>query len=367
MSGKRILDAMALLNVSRNILAKHFEIRLAQVDTYARTSSVLKAARSRGPSAFAGASQPFSQSVANAANSQSGDVPIPDQGTAAATNSSRREGVNQDHFYKRSEQNASSDPPPESELEIEQKQAQRYPLPDGTIPPRHSLVGADDGAVDSYSRRPVAEPGQDPTGNDGDALKVKSSGRSTIPEPALQKPLSPQEAREAQRQSEYQIPAKSADPPEDDLPEFSIEQEQDVFYQPPSQSSPVLSALPRMRVPKIENDVQSGDSHIPPGMNADVYYSGDGAKDQEPTEDELTQIFSSPRIAKMLGNKSKYVPGRVQGKAFHTATSARQQSAEAEKKEIEQIAAEVARDAQSSSVSLPASCQILVADELTAS
>ena len=367
MSGKRLLDAMALLNVSRNILAKHFEIRLSQVDTYARTSSVLKAAKSRGPSAFGGASQAFSQSVTNSVKSQSGDAPIPDQGTAAASNTSRTEGVNQDHFYKRSEQNASSDPRPDSELEVEQKQAPRYPLPDGTIPPRDRSIGTPNGAVDSYSQVPTAESGQHPTGNDDGALKVESSGRSTIPEPVIQNPLSPQEARKAQRRSEDQIPANTANPPEDDLPEFSIEQEQDMFYQPPGQTSPVLSALPRMRVPKIENDVQSGDSHIPPGMNADVYYSGDGANDQEPTEEELTKIFSSPRIARMLGNKSKYVPGQVQGKAFHTTAFARQKSAEAEKKDIENLAAEMAKDAHSTSVSLSSSNKVIVADWLTAS
>jgi hypothetical protein len=95
-----------------------------------------------------------------------------------------------------------------------------------------------------------------------------------------------------------------------------------------------------MRVPKIENDVQAGDSHIPKGINADVYYSGnkdaeDGKSEDELSEEQLSQIFTNPRIARMLGsksNKGKYVPTGVQG--FHTSAVAWQRSAEAEKEDI---------------------------------
>ena len=349
---------MSLFRASRSIAAKHFDIRLSQVDVYTKTSSIFNAARTQAPPAFAAAAQSFSQSVAQATKTQNPNEHIPHQDAATNTGSSvSQDGIKQDHFYKRSDDNAAVDPVPEEDLAIKQRQADREPLPDGTIPPRDSVVGAERGDPESFNQRPIAEEGQHPTQDDAAHLNVHASNQSTIPEPSIQKPLSSEEAMKAQRQSESQIPKKTADPPtpEDDVgSEFSVDQEQDIFYQPPDATSPVLSALPRMRVPKIENDVQAGDSHIPPDLNADVYYSGnkdakDGNEVEELSEEQLAQIFSNPRIARMLGNKGKYIPKGV--RSFHTSTSVRQRSAEAEKDDIKQLAADMAKDVQETKVS----------------
>jgi aarF domain-containing kinase len=358
MSGKRILDAVALLKASRNIAAKHIDIRLSQADIYTKTSSLFKAVQSQTPAPFAVAAQSFSQSVSRAARQDSPNEHIPHEGAEPGSIASdAREGVKQDHFYKRSEQNTSLDPAPEQELDIDQEEAARRPLPDGTIPPIDSPIGAETGDAQTFYRRPTAEDGQHPIEGDNGHLNVKSANESTIPDPTLPKPMSSKAAREAQRQSEDQIPAYTADPPmpEDDIPPgFSVEQEQDVFYQPPDSSSPVLSALPRMRVPKIENDVQAGNTHIPEGLNADVYYSGDQDVEKhgdEPTEEQLSQIFANPRIARMLGNKAKYVPPGVQGKSFHTSARVFQKTSEAEKEDLKRLAADMAKDVQSNKVS----------------
>ena len=358
MSGKRILDAMALFRASRSIAARHFNIRLSQADVYTKTSSIFKAARTQGPPVFAAAAQSFSQSVAQAAKTQNLNDHIPNEGAAPGTvPSASHDEVPQDHFYKPSEDNAAIDPAPEQDLDIKQKQAEREPLPDGTIPPGDGPGRAEGGDPETFNKRSLADEGQHPTQDDGQHLNVRSSNQSTIPEPSVQKPLSPTDAMKAQRQSEAQIPKKTADPPsseDDSSPEFAIEQEQDVFYQPPEATSPVLSALPRMRVPKIENDVQAGDSHIPEGINADVYYSGNkdsetGEAESDPSEEELAKIFHNPRIAKMLGSKGKYVPKGARG--LHTSASFRQRSTEAEKEEIRELAADMAKDVQDTKVS----------------
>jgi hypothetical protein len=111
-----------------------------------------------------------------------------------------------------------------------------------------------------------------------------------------------------------------------------------------------------MRVPKIENDVQSGDSHIPKGLNSDVYYSGNkdaenGNGESKLSDEQLSQIFANPRIARMLGNKGKYVPRGVQGRPFHTHATARQRSADVEKEDIKQLASDMAKDVQGNQVS----------------
>jgi aarF domain-containing kinase len=338
MSGKRVLDAIALLNASKNVAVKHFDIRLGQAAIYTQTSSIFKAIRREAPPAVSYAAASFSQTVAQAAKQPAA------------------EGIKQDHFYERSAENDPADQLPQQDLNIEQKQADRQPLPDGTIPPRDSPIGAETGDAETFNQRPTAGDAQHPI-EGGQDLNVKSASSSTIPEPSVQKPLGSTEARKAQRMSEDPIPAATADPPrEEDMADFSIEQEQDVFYQPPGTTSPVLSALPRMRVPKSENDVQAGDSHIPEGINADVYYSGrqkkgGAAEEEELTEEQLSQIFSSPKIGSMLGKgKAKYAPGGVGSRKFHTSSRAHQKSAEAERKDIEKLAAEMAKDVQQTEV-----------------
>jgi aarF domain-containing kinase len=371
MSGKRILDAVALLKASRNIAAKHVDIRLSQADIYTKTSSLFKAVQSQAPAPFAVAAQSFSQSVSSAAKQTDAKEPIPHEGAEPGSIASdAREGVKQDHFYKPSVRNSSLDPGPEQELEIDQQPAARRPLPDGTIPPTESPIGAETGDAQTFYKRPTAEDGQHPIEGDDGHLNIKPASESTIPDPSLPKPMSSKAARQAQRQSEDQIPAHTADPPvpEDDVPPgFSVEQEQDVFYQPPDSSSPVLSALPRMRVPKIENDVQAGNTHIPEGLNADVYYSGDQDVEKhgdEPTEEQLSQIFANPRIARMLGTKAKYVPPGVQRKPFHTATRVFQKTSEAEKEDLKRLAADMAKDVQNTKVShLSRNVQVIQADQ----
>jgi aarF domain-containing kinase len=368
MSGKRILDALALLGPARNIARKHFEIRLSQLDTYTKTSSIFKGLRTQGPAPLAAAAVGFTSAVSQAAK-VTGVNSIPNE-AASSDGQGSREGIKQDHFYKRPTENASIDLQPDESLDVRQEKAQRQPLPDGTIPPQDSPLGGDKGDVESFSSRPLAEEPQHPADSAAEGLDVQASARSTIPNPTAQ-PLSSREARIAQRQSEDQIPGRTADPPEDMGPEFSVDQEQDVFYQPPDSASPVLSALPRMRVPKTENDVQAGDSHIPQGINADVYYSGNkeaetGKAEAEPSEEELAQIFSNPRIAKMLGRKGKYVPDGMQGRSYHTSAVLRQKSAEAEKEDIKKLAEDMAKDAQAPAVSFLLPPSRSEADQLTA-
>jgi aarF domain-containing kinase len=153
-----------------------------------------------------------------------------------------------------------------------------------------------------------------------------------------------------QRQSEAQIPSKPAEPPttkafsktllpDGESSEFGVEQEQDVFYQPPDSTAPVLSALPRFKIPKIEEDVQGGDPHIPQKINADVFYSSsrlsqNGIANQtdtaqeHPSEEMMSGLFHSPRVARLLGTNSKNTPGGIKPKGLRTYVTSRTKFAE---------------------------------------
>lgn len=352
MSGKRVLDAIAILRVTRNVAYKHFLVRFAQAQLYSRTSSLLKSFSRQFPVTADRVSQ-FSQSSFQQGTSDS--IPHADKAAGAQVHSTDAPGIQQDHHYERSQERSSIDIHDPPDIEIQQEKAKRHPLPDGTIPPTSSPIGQDSGDIESESRRSQVDSAQTPVGETSDAeLHPTESSRSSILTPTHE-PLSPQEARVAQRKSEDPIPATTADPPGNDN-EFTVDQEQDVYYQPPGQAHPVLSALPRVRVPKTENDVQGGDSHIPEDINADVYYSGTQEGDTaEPTEEQLAQLFHSPRAARALGQKQKYMPhGR---REFHTAPARAQKTAEAEKEQIQQLAQDMAQDIPDNDVSL---CRLFV-------
>lgn len=275
MSGKRILDAIALLRASRNIAYNHFAIRLSQVELYSKTSSLLKAFRA----------------PPNAANFSQASAVLQNRG-----------GIHEDHSYKAGD-GGSADPKPRHDLKVGQTQAERYPLPDGTIPPADG-PGQESGDPETrYASR--SEP-QYPLEQDS-GLQPEASSRSSIPNPS-RRPPSPEDAKIAQRQSENQIPKVVAEPPD-----FKVDQEQDTYYQPPDAVSPVLSALPRVKLPQVENDVQAGDSHIKDNINADVFYAG--AENAEPSEEQLAQLFHS-RKGSALGKKAKYAPDGV--RKYHT-------------------------------------------------
>ncbi|KAL6249653.1 hypothetical protein RBB50_003508 [Rhinocladiella similis] len=337
MSGKRIIDAIALLNASRNVAVKHFDIRFSQAKLYGQTSSVVKALRNRALPALA-------TSVSRFASSQPPSRPP-------------KEGLNQDHFYERSEQNSPAQTAANGDLDVQQAQAKRSPLPDGTIPPDGSPIGQETGDGMSFNKRPAGETPQHPVeGGGAHDLHPESLAQSTIPDPTSRQPLSPDEARRLQRQSEDQIPARAAEPPTGEETEFGVEQEQDVFYQPPDTVKPVLSALPRVKVPKSENDVQGGDSHIPPGINADVYYSGSkpqhGTVDNEPNEEQLSQLFHNPRHATtLLRQKSNPLPSSK--RRFHNSRPSPQKASDTDEDNIKQLAADMAKDAQRIKTSLP--------------
>jgi len=374
MAAKRILDAVALFNASRNVAAKHVDIRLAQVDLYSRTSSLAKAVRSRAEPNFTSAVQRFSQSSPlNGHSPQATDIPTACRTAESSPPRNTDEGMKQDHFSERSGEHPVTDTVLEETLDIEQSLANGQPLPDGTIPPKDSPVGQNIGNPESYSERHVLgneqHPQQQKRQGHSDDIGAISSNQSTITDPTATKyQLSPDAARKAQRASEWQIPAMPAGPPNSEGfrpdvasgegSEFSVEQEQDTSYQPPGSASSMLSALPQDRLPKVEWDVQGGDPHIPNGINADVFYSGEKLKEtqtnDEPSEEMLSQIFSSPKVARLLGKREK--PGPIGGavRAFHTSTLLQQKDAVAERESLRKLAADMAEDiGKATSVSFP--------------
>lgn len=336
MSGKRLLDAIALFNVSRSVASKHLALRKHQLDRYTRTSSVAKGVQSqtdrvyltlKAASALAGrfnepTSHEKSTSAAeNGPPTSQAESPIPSRESVEESHAagSKREGLEEDHFYTQSVDNTAVDEVPSRELGVKQEKAGRYALPDGTIPSGEELPFETDGPGDSYGTRPSAEPAKYPLKENG--LHPHSSTRPNLDGQSKKAPLSSEEAMRRQREAEFQIPSKPTETPGSAEPEMlTVSQESDVFHRPSPSSPPVLSALPRVKIPKKTGDIQAGDSHVQnDAINSDVFYSSASGSGQpstsssqsaptqeEPSEEMMKDLFHSPKVARLFNKDKKF-------------------------------------------------------------
>jgi aarF domain-containing kinase len=343
MSGKRLLDAAALFNASRAIASQHLSIRLRQLNVYNKTSTFAKALKRRtdpaaqatSSSALRSSPSPNGASSRQTYSSKSGATAverIPSPGSVQDRNgkSDSTEGLEQDHHY-RPQDNSVVDDVPDEELQVQQEKANRHPLPDGTIPTGEAALGRAETDRDVFNHWSASEPAKKPSERHEappKTLEPKSSGSSTIPDPdamsSERSALSSGNAKVLQRQSEFQIPSKAAEPPGEEAYEVrgslgekghksGADQGGDTFYQAPDSASPVVSSLPRVKLPKNAGDVQGGDPHIKENVNADVFYTSADSGDpgppkepEEPSEEMVNQIFHSPRVARILGSKQQF-------------------------------------------------------------
>ncbi|KAL1964216.1 hypothetical protein VTN77DRAFT_7174 [Rasamsonia byssochlamydoides] len=153
----------------------------------------------------------------------------------------------------------------------------------------------------------------------GDGTRIAPSENNGLGESSSTVPA--EEARKLQRQAEFQVPAKQAGHSLDGSSGgLNVSKSQDTFYTPSSKAEPVLSALPREKVPKVTGDVQEGDPHVVDGkINLDVFHSpvrhsnnGDTVSESkavsesdEPSEEMMRSMFHSPRVANLLLSKRK--------------------------------------------------------------
>ena len=329
MSGRRLLDAARIFGAARGVVKNHYGIRSRQWDVLTKTSTLAKAVKNQtdritvtAGAAYALAKR-FSETESSynirtdvrdqPSQSSSQSDPIPRRQTGQDASPAETEvGLEQDHHYKRSEENTAVGPSPQGEMKVGQEKAARYPTADGTIPPRDALLEGTPSRQgrDTYTGRPQSETGKDPLGEDVSAnqeVAPKEADTSTIPSPA-------DAARKMQRLSESQIPSQSAASKSVSSQSKADTNGQDTFNTRSQESSPAFSSLPRVKIPKQAGDSQGGDSHVENGsINADVYYSTSGPtteksmpiKEAIPEQDDMpeginTDVFHSPQVASLL-------------------------------------------------------------------
>ena len=327
MFGRRLLDAAALLKASRAVASKHLIYRRRQLDTYNRTSALARAIKHqtnratltlRAASALAERfnGQTHEHST-KARQSKTPNVPSSASVEESPTESVNEQGLEQNHLYQKSEGgNTSAKPLQDNELNIKQEQAKERPFYDETILQAGASFGVNSEKSEATRKR------------------IARTTSTQANDPGLH-PLTADQVKELQRESERQIPSQAADAPpatlsnpiaseasKNDVPQLPANQGQDVFYTPSPNTTKVLSSLPRIKIPKATENVQEGDPHVhDEQLNQDVFYSsaskgGDvrlsGAQavpeQDEISEDMYSEIFQNPRVAKILKVQLKQGP-----------------------------------------------------------
>ncbi len=348
MAGRRLLDAAKLLNASRSVAKQHIALRSQQLDVYSRTSTLAKAVKDQTDrvtltaKAAAALAQRFNEPAPSYTNfaaqkeqqtqRQDGSVPRSDSVTGESTAEVPKEGLEQDHHYDRSTDNSPAQPLPKGELGIKQEEPDSSPLPDGTIPPADSKIHSVPSGKDTYGERPQTEPLREPLSGeqqgDKEGLRPVESGASTIPIPAADKyHHSADETRKLQRQAEFHMPSLTAQPQAHTTPADNkgllAGHDNDVYYEPSSDSQEQYSSLPRAKIPKHTGNTQGIDEHIKGSqMNPDVFYSPKGKQQKQQAEeheqDDVPEginvdVFRTTKVSKMLGGKHyKGAKDRVQ-------------------------------------------------------
>ncbi|KAJ4407412.1 hypothetical protein N0V91_003996 [Didymella pomorum] len=333
MAGRRFVDAAKLFQASKSIASKHITLRSQQFEAYQKTSTLAKAVKSQtdrvtltAAAAIAlyqrsnEAAPSYTKAAperATPASTQHAYIPRKETVERQAPEHDVREGLKQDHHYDRSGQTTIAQPPPEQELDVEQAEAPRRPLPDGTIPPAGVTLGQEKGR-DTFSERPVAEAPKDPLANEqttrvrqeDEGIKPVESTESTIPLPG--------EPRGSSTDAIEPIPAHANDlqpsTKSSKIQSLLEGHDRDVFYTRSVESQSVSSAQPRSQIPKESADKQGSDSHVEEGrLNQDVFYATPKPGGQQtptqaapPLDEDVpegvnTDVFHSKRVARMLG------------------------------------------------------------------
>lgn len=415
MAGRRIVDAAKLFNASKSVAQKHIALRSNQLDAYSKTSTLAKAVKNQtdrvtltaaaaialskrfsedGPAyARAAAEQATGRPIQHATKSHAEHIPREETVTSHQHNETPQEGLQQDHHYDRSERNTTDNPPPKGELEVEQEEAPRRPLPDGTIPTAGVTLEREEKGKDTFSERPaneapkapLADEHADPPREETDGIQPVESDESTIPLPGK-----PRGGMETQIGS---IPSHANEPqPASTSPQIQKLQEghdRDVFYARSVESKSPSPAQTRSQIPAHTETKQASNEHVDDiQLNQDVYYSTPAPREEvktPTTENEKlpegvnTDIFHSTRVAQMLGSdpysrkeairkrpqipsRNPFIPPQYQAGHGHDAPKTESKSQiEPVKKtgsdtqpattqnEMQDLAASIARDAQSSS------------------
>ncbi|KAL6713098.1 hypothetical protein ACLMJK_009219 [Lecanora helva] len=306
MTGRRLLDAAVIFSAARGVASKHVALRGQQLDAFNKTSTLARAAKSqtdritltvKAASALAGRFNEPSPRYSTQASQTGPPDKSPssqNQNHAEKPNGTleEKQGLAQDHFYRKSSENSTAESPPKDDLEIKQEKARRPVLQDGSVPP---TSGESD----------ISRQDEDPF------YDVPKPDRMEVFEEKRQDPHD-NTATRLPRRSENQIPVEVAEPTpvstlnpgapaatEKERAKLNVAQEQEVFYTPSLKSNEILSDPSQKEALQKSGVVQeSKKGQTVPEAQA-------GPEQEELPEESYSELFQSSKVAKMLRGQSR--------------------------------------------------------------
>ncbi|RMY58328.1 hypothetical protein D0863_12301 [Hortaea werneckii] len=161
------------------------------------------------------------------------------------------------------------------------------------------------------------------------------------PETAYQDAESSNHKRELQRRAESQIPSQTADA----QPSVERVGGEDTFNERPESASPGLSSLPRSKLPKHADDQLSAGQPEEPFLEPEA---GQRPDPQIVPQDVNVDVFSSPRISRMLGQSGQGMKNPYAGRRKAAAQPLPEMVAAQERWQKERASGE-AQESQASS------------------
>ena len=288
MTGKQLLDIAAIFKASRGVVLKHIALRRYQFDVYGKTSFVVKAFnkqfnKSTINSSSALSTEPFknkghsARAKKNESHKPSTTIPKQDIIDGGEKDVGINLGHDQDYFYERPRTSTPAQVSPSSGLKIQQKDAERFPLPDGTVPPVGLDVDLSKVDRDTFSSVSQTEPRRDSltskTNEAVDTLEPASSHRPNILTPTVGKKLTTTDKVDGRRSSEER--------PSSILPGSRSPQTAKTRAITSSEATQNQITEPKQSVPEVQAIPEQG----------------------QPSEEMYSELFHSPRVARLLKTK----------------------------------------------------------------
>lgn len=312
MSGRRLLDGVALLKASTAVASKHIALQRHQMNVYERTSSISRLFKSEIERVTS-----IVKSIPGNATKMGVSQTGVDEKIAPFE---KKFGLGKDHRYKKLEPYANVQPLSISELDVEREIGKSQFLQDGASSPIESTKNASgiENRTSSDLLRSGLGRGTLISNDEGieKVLQPVSPVRDAIPVPGIQSALlSPDDGRDLQKHDEKDIPSTFAE-----AQTVSSEVLQDVFYTPTRETSQVSSSLPPVKLPMVPEHTQELYGRVSSEVsNQDALHSavmkqtnrtpipeGQAVPEQQQPSDKIfPAIFHSPRVAKMLRGKPK--------------------------------------------------------------
>ncbi|KAJ0413867.1 ABC1 family-domain-containing protein [Aspergillus carlsbadensis] len=258
MSGKRLLDAIQFLNVTKSVATKHLALHQRQLDVFTRTSSLTKGIKSQTDGLILTA-----RAVAELAKRFNDSPPAHSTTRSEPSPPTQADQFRVETQIPSSVAGASMDIGP-GNLDVSPQQEEFY--------------------------RPSTEPAADSVGTPR-VIVPRATNDTQV---GLDKDINADVFR-----SPVAAPSVAAGG-------IAISPQQEESYQPSPKPAATPTGTPKVQVPQATSNTQEG---IDKEINSDVYQSPVGAGEtatepQDLSEDMMKDIFHSPRVARVLSPKA---------------------------------------------------------------